>query len=428
MDNKLPYNNDALQKAIDLVSLLDYPNEIVYYEMKSKIPNLSIIDKHEKTLVQKLPYTFLANMSYNFRKKMKNLGLITIDINELNDCNTITSSYSLPIRIHSRRHDVPLSCYDYWKDHKEQVIEIAKVQLSKHLDRYKQSHLPPSQDALENECAIALFKTGIPGCFPSTLVTTMIDELAKRPEFKEFSEKYAKKQIHMLDISAGWGDRLLAACSRGYFYTGCDPNTAMQKCYDNIIKNHDEDNKHFSKQLVYFSPFEDWNEDKNAYGKRYDTCSSHIVYPNFMISSPPFFNLEIYSKESTQSSERYPLINDWIEKFLKPSLKKTSGLLEPNSPVILHLSDVINFKDNAKSIIFVEKIIEWCVHKLGWTFIGNYGFTMFDVRKETETDEIRQEKDANKLLPKGITKKYENGLRCNNKGEYFSQPLWVFRT
>ena len=147
-----------------------------------------------------------------------------------------------------------------------------------------------------------------------------------------------------------------------------------------------------------------------------------------MISSPPFFNLEIYSNESTQSSERYPGIDDWIEKFLKPSLRKTAEILDPDSPVVLHLSDVIDFKDTSKSIVFVEKILQYCTNKLGWTFIGNYSFTIKDIHKESEDLETRKMKDAVKLNPKGVVKKYNNGLRCNSKGEYFSQPLWVFRT
>jgi len=438
---KLPYTDEDLKKSIECVKALDYPHEIVWYEVRSKPRDLSIIDKHERTTVEKLPYSFLTNLTPGFRKNMKNLGLIAIDIDELNACNTITSSYSLNVRVRSRRHDVPMSCEDYWRSEKENVLAIAVTQLPKHFDRYTPEQLPPKRDALENECAIALFKTGIPGCFPSTLVTTLIDELATRPEFKGFAEKVQSKKIHMLDISAGWGDRMLAACSRDYWYTGCDPNTEMQPCYIDILKNHgivyqEQILGGYRMQAVICSPFEDWDGKSNS---RYETttnrfCSDNlnfryeIVPPNCMVSSPPFFNLEIYSHESTQSSERYPAIDDWVQKFLKPSLQKSSEILAPNSPVVLHLSDVIDFKNPSKSIIFVESVITWCVNKLGWKFIGNYGFTNRDIHKESEDQQIRKEKDANKLIAKGVVKKYDNGLRCNNKGEYFSQPLWVFRT
>jgi len=427
---KIPFTDEDLNKAIECVKALDYPNEIVWYEVKSKPRDLSIIDKHERTTVESLPYSFLTNLTPGFRKNMKNLGLIAIDVDELNACNTITSSYSLGVRVQSRRHDVPMSCADYWRTDKEAVLKIAAIQLPKHIDRYTPEQLPPARAALENECAIALFKTGIPGCFPSTLVTTLIDELAYgKTCFKEFQKHYdnvERKNIHMLDISAGWGDRLLAACSRKYFYTGCDPNSAMKPCYDTILDDQDYGNN-YHKQVVICSPFEDWDgdwEEKCKYrGKSHD-----IIAPNFMISSPPFFNLEIYSHESTQSSERYPAIDDWVQKFLKPSLQKSSEILAPNSPVVLHLSDVIDFKNPSKSIIFVESVITWCVNKLGWKFIGNYGFTIRDIHKESEDQQIRKEKDANKLIAKGVVKKYDSGLRCNNKGEYFSQPLWVFRT
>lgn len=398
-----------LENAVSLVKKLEYPNEIIYYNELKTPSKLTIIDEHKNTKVENIPYSFLTHLSYPFRNKMKKLGIIIINIDELNACNTITSSFSLPVRIHSRRHDVPFSCYDYWTINKSDVIDIAKIQLDKHIDRYTSSQLPPNSAALENECAIALFKTGIPGCFPATLVTTLIDDLKSSDQFKTFANE---KNTHMLDISAGWGDRLLAACSRSYNYTGCDPNTQLTSCYKKIIKSHGDPNK----QKVICSPFEDWKPDEFA------------SQPNCMISSPPFFNLEIYSDESTQSSERYRTIQEWIENFLKPSLKKASSILAPDSPVVLHLSDIINFKDKSKSIIFVESVIQWCVQKLNWRFIGNYGFTNLDCRKTTETEQERKEKDEVKLLPKGIVKKYENGLRTNNFGEVLSQPLWAFRT
>ena len=435
---QLPSNlveDSDLQLAVEIVSKLNYPHEIVYHETVSKPRDLTIISQHKKTIIENLPYSFLTNLSYNFRKKMKKLGLIAIDIEELNACNCITSSYSLQVRIHSRRHDVPLSCYDYWTVNKNEVLKIAALQLIKHIDIYTPNQLPPATAAIENECAIALFKTGIPGCFPSTLVTFMVDELSNRHEFKTFADNIKAKNIHMLDISAGWGDRMLASCSRGYLYTGCDPNTTMQGCYDNIYNDHgvlwdsDDSGNYCDGQIVICSPFEDWDGNwKECKESRKGISSISKITPNFMITSPPFFNLEIYSNETTQSSERYPKINDWIEKFLKPSLKKASNILASNSPVVLHLSDIIDFKDSSKSIIFVEKIINWCVDQLGWIFIGNYGFTIRDLHKATETKEMRKEKDEVKLNPKGVIKKYENGLRCNVKGEYFSQPLWVFRT
>lgn len=409
MEEKTTFTDDELNQAIEIVNKLPYPNELVWHEARASKLDLTTIDKHEHTTMKKYQYSFLANLSYDTRRKMQNLGLIVIDINELNACNTITSSYSLPVRIHSRRHDVEMSCADFWNKKRSEVLNIAKVQMLKYLDHYKPVDLPPSHRALENECAITLFKSGIPGCFPATLVTFLIDELAKLPDFKRFNSN----KIHMLDISAGWGDRLLAACSRKYKYTGCDPNTAMQDIYREIIEAHGN----AIDQRVICSPFEDW-----------DSKYHQDTQPNFMISSPPFFNLEIYSNESTQSSERYPAINDWIEKFLKPSLKKASEILAFGSPVILHLSDVIDFKNSSKSIIFVDGIIRWCVDKLGWKLIGNYGFTTQDMDKESEDEDVRKDKDEKKLNPKGIVKKYNNGMRCNAKGEYFSQALWVFRT
>ena len=37
---------------------------------------------------------------------------------------------------------------------------------------------------------------------------------------------------------------------------------------------------------------------------------------NILYTSPPFFDLEIYSNEETQSNNRYKELDTWLDKFL----------------------------------------------------------------------------------------------------------------
>jgi hypothetical protein len=401
----------SIEQAIQIVKNVSYPYEVDFYKFIKNPINLSIIDKHQRTIIKKNKnYSFLCKASHKFKTINKNLGLIIINKDELAECNFITARYSFAERIKSKRHDTVKSCFEYWNTDCMTVINLAVKQLELYKSTYTSDQLPPSGIALENECALSLLKTGIPGSFPSTIVTTLLDEFKQLPEFNLFSRSSALNNIRMLDISAGWGDRLLAACSRNINYTGCDPNSKLVSVYEKIIA----ENGDCKKQEVMCYPFEDqWENDKKY---------------NFLLSSPPFFNLEIYSDEQTQSSSRYNTIEKWLNGFLKPSLAKCACLLENGSPVILHLSDVIDFKNPSKSIVFVEDIIMFCIKELHWKFIGNYGFAIQDIKKKSESSEQRQLKDESKLNPRGVIKTYNDGLRCNKNGDILSQPLWVFKS
>ena len=58
-----------------------------------------------------------------------------------------------------------------------------------------------------------------------------------------------------------------------------------------------------------------------------DVDYSELGIFDFIFTSPPYFNTEIYTDDPTQSSSRYPEFNDWLENFLFKTLTKVSGVL-----------------------------------------------------------------------------------------------------
>jgi hypothetical protein len=48
-------------------------------------------------------------------------------------------------------------------------------------------------------------------------------------------------------------------------------------------------------------------------------------------TSPPYFNIEHYSDEPTQSCNRYRTSQEWVEGFFIPMLKLQYGALEPDA-------------------------------------------------------------------------------------------------
>lgn len=138
--------------------------------------------------------------------------------------------------------------------------------------------------------------------------------------------------LRYLDMSSGWGDRLISAlaagCSR---YLGYDPNQKLQSAYRQILS---ELGKHsgIEKSVldsffeVRCEPFEKAKLPK----EEFDIC----------FTSPPYFKYEIYSKESTQSVSSYPEYNQWLNKFLFVSLRKIWYVLREGGLLAIHIQDL----------------------------------------------------------------------------------------
>lgn len=118
--------------------------------------------------------------------------------------------------------------------------------------------------------------------------------------------KIAKPSDTVLDMSAGFGGRLLGwyAFQDGGKYIGYEPN---KMTYNELLN--------FSKELdanieIYNKPFEKSNPQK------VDVC----------FSCPPYFDIEIYSNEETQSIYKYKTYEEWLDKFLFKSIENMKNI------------------------------------------------------------------------------------------------------
>lgn len=107
---------------------------------------------------------------------------------------------------------------------------------------------------------------------------------------------------HILDPCAGYGGRLLGFwSSNAITYTGIDPN---KKIPYNLLINTLQEIHPSEKKIQLF----------NNCAEEFDYSKINPV--DFIFTSPPYFNLEIYSHDETQSCIRYPTYEEWLEKFL----------------------------------------------------------------------------------------------------------------
>jgi tRNA1(Val) A37 N6-methylase TrmN6 len=134
------------------------------------------------------------------------------------------------------------------------------------------------------------------------------------------------KAKNVLDFSSGWGDRLSAAMATDSIrsYVGIDPNTALKKGYESQINM-------FSGSKIVDIIYEPAEEAL----KKMDTFS-----PDLIFTSPPYFIAERYSKDDTQSWQRYKKIDKWLDGFLFPVIKDAFDILQTGGHLAVNISDV----------------------------------------------------------------------------------------
>jgi len=147
------------------------------------------------------------------------------------------------------------------------------------------------------------------------------------------------QRCHILDMSAGWGDRLLAAICCNCDYLGFDPNEQLKSGHQAIINSFGNPQSH---QVIY-QPFE------NAI-----LPDDHF---DLILTSPPFFHLEIYSNDINQSSVKFKSFNEWLTGFLFESLRKSWSALKDGGYLAIYMADYSHYKICEPMNLFIEQVL-----------------------------------------------------------------------
>lgn len=117
----------------------------------------------------------------------------------------------------------------------------------------------------------------------------------------------------VLDPCAGWGGRMLGVVSAGSHYTAFEPNTDT---YNGLIS------------LSKFLNIEDKVtiiKDSSLNMNKYNLDEFDLI-----LTSPPYFDLEVYSDEESQSITGFNDYSDWFNNFLKPTIELSWKHLSEN--------------------------------------------------------------------------------------------------
>ena len=153
------------------------------------------------------------------------------------------------------------------------------------------------------------------------------------------------KATKVLDFTAGWGARLIAAMAMDIDYTGIDANVSLKPGYDKIIKTL----KPYSKSKV-----------KMIFKKAEKVNISKLKY-DFVFTSPPYEYLEVYEnmenyeKKGEKVSQPYSSskikIDDsekFYDEFMIPTLKEIYKYLPKGKHICLNMPDIMYEKIKKK--------------------------------------------------------------------------------
>ena len=184
---------------------------------------------------------------------------------------------------------------------------------------------------------------------------------------KYIYNKYLAGEISptVYDLSAGWGARCLAAMSLRYNYIGVDPLTSDN--INDMIKFYKNSKElHISGSHICYNVC---SQDEVLYELLPDNI-------DLAFSCPPYFNLEVYSKDATQSYNQYSNYNDWLEYYWRPTVKICHNKLKDNGKLVFIIKDrygKLNLKEGMEKIIFEEgfEFVESLQYKTSVNHLSN---------------------------------------------------------
>ena len=143
--------------------------------------------------------------------------------------------------------------------------------------------------------------------------------------FKSTTAKYLYQKYNatsVLDPTAGWGGRMLGAWALGIDYTGIDTNTNMKSAYDGMIEMLNN-----KTPAIFEQP-----KLEMLWQSALDVDFSNIDY-DFVLTSPPYVNLEIYEHmEPWESDEKF-----YVDFFI-PLWQKCMDNIKPGGTICFNIS------------------------------------------------------------------------------------------
>lgn len=156
------------------------------------------------------------------------------------------------------------------------------------------------------------------------------------------------KSLNYHDASCGFGMRLCGSTLNNCNYFGTDPNKELNVKLVEL----------YSFLKKYFNC-----------GKADIRCIGSETYipdwKNLMdlsFTSPPYFNLEVYSNDGCKSTLNYDNYSKWLEEFAVPSINNTVKYLKKDGYICINIKNIVryNLYDDYNEILKSHKELIEC--------------------------------------------------------------------
>ena len=215
--------------------------------------------------------------------------------------------------------------------------------------------------------------------------------------------------VNVLDFSAGWGDRLA-----GFYcgettshYVGLDPNTLNHPNYQRQVEFYKKHQTFFEEEKyvdMFCCPAEDFT-DYDLYNDYFDT----------IFTSPPYFDVEKYSDEDTQSYKRYKTIDSWNENFLHETLRLIIPTLKKNGILAVNIADV--YHESVKGYVDITNAMNDYIKSHGLKYEGCIGMEMTKRFNSAGAGKAVSDYYSDNLKEKAVI----------TEDMAFGEPIWIWR-
>lgn len=244
--------------------------------------------------------------------------VLTVDPEAYNKADIITDYFTEHLRMQCWVDGHP-SPARYWSDpaNANKIWEAAK-KVGEPVGAFE---LREAMYSLVPEC------TQFKATLSAKVVAVLADYLRMRPQ-----------DMHVIDTSGGWGDRMIGCAAAGVKkLTTIDPNSALHGPYKEIIRRYCAETQVRTIAL----PLEEVHLEEKG---------------DLVFTSPPFADFEHYhtSEEDAQfqSSNRY---TDWAREWLFPMLEKMTGMVRPGGLVAIYISDTRKSRYTQDMVLHMKK-------------------------------------------------------------------------
>ena len=215
--------------------------------------------------------------------------------------------------------------------------------------------------------------------------------------------------VNVLDFSAGWGDRLA-----GFYcgettshYVGLDPNTLNHPNYQRQVEFYKKHQTFFEEEKyvdMFCCPAEDFT-DYDLYNDYFDT----------IFTSPPYFDVEKYSDEDTQSYKRYKTIDSWNENFLHETLRLIIPTLKKDGILAVNIADV--YHESVKGYVDITNAMNDYIKSQGLKYEGCIGMEMTKRFNSAGAGKAVSDYYSDNLKEKAVI----------TEDMAFGEPIWIWR-